>query len=756
MNDLTSRNLLADAPQANLFLEALAGIDKMLPGNIDRAVEKLTHALAFAYPDDRHVCDVLVRNLTNLPFDKALGALARYAKAHPELEQQIVCCTPETDPRLHYNEILPDLGFTTGLETLEMPRPSLRSAYRQPRDTAVPKRTTSQRMDTPEGMTVSGSARASTIVLRLLHSRGVMKARDLVRLMNHTVLGSHIAVPYSHTAVALRRLVVDQRLVHRPEGSAQLALTDRGRAVISARTAAEPPIVTEYFQRSLFRDWQAELDRARRDGNQQWEFRLITEWSIAHDQAAIRAAREMIRPLRAAAEAAAVVREEHRRNDPMWRAHQSSLLPVEQQAEIWDRVYLSYVTEQIDYEAVFADNRPWKAREVRMSDAVQAARKGFERENARYTRSVDAAPTGSISRELVGEIASQFAETAFDERPRPSEDDSTARASMRTGIWISTDFRDAPEHRGDGIEVDLSKAAKTPVRGWRCVWCFIERANCDAMPSDGRSDDGLCENCRSDGRPGIPALPDGFTYADVVAAHCRFLTTEYPDIAEALMRDRWRRAEKNSPTARAIEAFTAGVSALPDRFTAEELVAAHCYFLATEYPSQARSALRSHSRHAGTDSPTGRAIAAFMADLPDRPSDPPAVLEGFGHADVVTAHCHFLATEYPSQARAMLRSQWRHAGKDSPTARAIAAFMADNPELPDHRARQGVPAASGPTASTRHRKQGVPAVIGKGLRRNRCKGCHQDALVDHSDYCTGCRVNLGHVKPAPQRRRRVA
>ncbi|MCC3317954.1 MULTISPECIES: hypothetical protein [Nocardia] len=756
MNDLTSRNLLADAPQANLFLEALAGIDKMLPGDIDRAVEKLTHALAFAYPDDRHVCDVLVRNVTNLPFDKALGALARYAKAHPEHEQQIVCCTPETDPRLHYNEILPDLGFTTGLETHEMPRPSLRSAYRRPRDTAVPKRTTSQRMDTPEGMTVSGSARASTIVLRLLHRRGVMKARDLVRLMNHTVLGSHIAVPYSHTAVALRRLVVDQRLVYRPEGSAQLALTDRGRAVISARTAAEPQIVTEYFQLSLFRDWQAELDRARRLGNTQWEFRLTTERPIRHDQAAIRAAREMIRPLLAAAEAAAAARDERRRTDPMWRAHVSSLAPVEQQAEFWDRVYLGYVTEQIDRDAVSAAQRPWRAREVRLADAAQAARQAFQSQNIRYTRAGEKDHSAPISRELVGEIASQVAESEFDARPRPVEDDSTTRASMRTGIWISTDFRDAPEHRGDGIEVDYSKAAKTPVRGWRCVFCFIERASCDAMRPDGRSDDGLCESCREDGRPGIPALPEGFTYADVVAAHCRFLTTEYPAVAEALLRDRLQRAEKNSPTARAIEAFTAGGPALPDRFSHAEMVAAHCHFLLTEYPSQAHGALRSHRRHAGKDSVTGRAITAFLAERPDGPGDTgiAATLEGFSHADVVTAHCHFLAIEFPSQARAMLRSQWLRAGKDSPTARAIAAFMAEHPDLPDHRARRDAQATAG-LATPRRRAQGAP-VIGKGVRRDRCKGCHQNASVDDSDYCISCRVSLGHIQTAPKRRRRVA
>ena len=645
MSDLTSRNLLPDAPRANLFLEALSEIDKMLPGNIDRALDILQHALAFAFPDDRHMCEVLVRELTRMPFDKARRALARYADKHPELEQQLACCTPDTDPRLHYKEFLPDLGFVSGLDVVDMPRPSLRSAYRQPRETAVPRWETYLRMHSSEAVGLRARDRAAVLVLRLLRDRDVMKTRDLVTIVSRTIPGSHVGIAPSHIGVALRRLVM-QRHVYRPEGTAQLALTDRGQMTVRALgNPAEPQLVTEYFGRSLFRDWHAEFDRACRSGSTAWQERLTTEERIDHDWAAIRATRHKLRPFLAEAQAAAAARHERRACDPEWKRYLSSLTPAEQQAGFWDRVYLGYVTEQLDFDATYADLRTWKPRGARMQDAARAAAQAYQQQNARYTRSASAelddgdgrtVGGSAMSRELVSEIASQLSEVSADARPRVGEDSSTRRASMRTGIWISTDFRDAPEHRGSGIEVDYSKAAKAPVRGWRCVSCFIERSNLDPARADGRSDDGLCDNCHADGRTGIPALPAGFTYADVVAAHCRYLATEYPTIARALLRDQWRRA-----------------------------------------------------------------------------------------------------------------------GKDSATARAITVFMAEHPDLPGQPAPQPTDSARRP-ASPRPRKAGVP-VIGRGQRRDRCKGCYQDTAVDASDYCTTCRVNLGHTTAvAPRRRRRRA
>lgn len=628
MNDLTSRNLLADAPRANLFLEALAGIDKILPGNIDRAVEQLQHALAFALPEDRHACDVLVRDLTRMPFTMARRALAAYARAHPELAQQIACCTPDTDPRLHYNGIVPDAGVVGGLDVGTMPRQSLRYAYRPPRDTAPPQRHTYQRMHSPAAVSLRESDRAAVLVLRLLHARGVVKTRDLVSIVGRTVPGSHTSVKVSHIGVALRRLVSDKRLVYRPEGSAQLALTTWGQvAVRTLNNPAEPQIVSDYFERSLFRDWHAEFDRARRSGSTAWQDRLTAEVPIHHDWATIRATQQMIHALRVEAEAAATARDQGSACSSERKRYLSSLAPADEQAQFWDGVYLEYVNEQLDQEATYADKWTWKPRDTRMQEAARAAAQAYRRQNT-------ALP--AITRELVSEIASQFAEASADARPRAGEDTSTRRASIRTGIWTSADFRDAPEHRGTGIEVDYSKAAKAPVRGWRCVSCFIERSSIDRLRPDGRSDDGLCENCRADHRPGIPALPEGFTYADVVAAHCRFLATEYPAGARALLRDRWRRCEKNSPT-----------------------------------------------------------------------------------------------------------------------ARAIAAFMAEHPDLPGHRAGQTTTGARRP-AAPRRPKRGVP-VIGRGQRRDRCKGCYQDTVVDEGDYCTTCRVALGHIPSArPRRRRRAA
>ncbi|MBF6173606.1 hypothetical protein [Nocardia blacklockiae] len=119
----------------------------------------------------------------------------------------------------------------------------------------------------------------------------------------------------------------------------------------------------------------------------------------------------------------------------------------------------------------------------------------------------------------------------------PDDFDTFAIARARTGIAISDDERPAYLANGNGLDYDHTTLP--PVQGWVCVYCFAERACADRFVTgpDGHrvSDDGLCQPCRDTGRPGISALPAGFTLADEVAAYCRHLTEHYPAIAARLL-----------------------------------------------------------------------------------------------------------------------------------------------------------------------------------------------------------------------------
>ncbi|MBF6341260.1 winged helix-turn-helix transcriptional regulator [Nocardia abscessus] len=574
MSTLMNRNLLLDPPQENLFLAALAEIDWLLPGRREVALAHVTHALAFALPEDRHVLNVLARCLSRVPFDEARKALQRYGKAHPEHEQRIGSCTPTTDPGLYIKDIGPI--FHTGLDVAEMPRPSLRHAFRPPLLSARPTPETDRRVHAPAAIADRARRHAWHLIMREFDTHGTRQVYDLLRVLPKTVAEA--------LSVRLGELERDG-IIHRPTYPDEYSLTGHGVAVHAAhiRRPVEPPIVTEYFRRHLFSDWQANLDRARRSRNTARENALIFEVAIPRDEAAIRAGREFVRPFRIAATAEAVVRAEQRAADPSWRIRRSRALPSDVVAEAWDRVYLDYVAEQLVYAALHDDPRPQrpKAGPARVENTTAVIADAYRRQSTRYTRSTDAVHTdgyhaelpearaadrGQISPELVHEISTQLSDSHYDARPLLSVDeDSTRRASIRTGIWISTDYRDAPEHRGDGFEVDHDNAANPPVTGWRCVWCFIERSSLDRHSSDRqRSDDGLCEYCRADGRPGILPLPDAFTYTDTVTAHCAFLAREYPTLARTLLRDQWRRSGKGSRTAEAIQAFMQAHPEIPN------------------------------------------------------------------------------------------------------------------------------------------------------------------------------------------------
>ncbi|WP_036508463.1 hypothetical protein [Nocardia aobensis] len=150
--------------------------------------------------------------------------------------------------------------------------------------------------------------------------------------------------------------------------------------------------------------------------------------------------------------------------------------------------------------------------------------------------------------EFVHHVAEQHthAAAAAERSRRVSHEEALAYADARTGV--RGDLR--PELPFQGNSVDYTREAMTPISGWRCIGCFIERSTVDQNPlhSDGgrwRSDDGLCDYCRSDDRaPRLPELPTGFTATDLARTYCRFLTTTYPGAAPALLAETRRRAPR--------------------------------------------------------------------------------------------------------------------------------------------------------------------------------------------------------------------
>ncbi|MGC4989968.1 hypothetical protein [Nocardia salmonicida] len=122
--------------------------------------------------------------------------------------------------------------------------------------------------------------------------------------------------------------------------------------------------------------------------------------------------------------------------------------------------------------------------------------------------------------------------------PVKSHEHSLLWAEQRTGLGSRSDRRDSYMLQGNGL--DDFRTAMNPVAGWRCVSCFVERAATDQRPihtRDGalRSDDGLCDYCRSDNRTGLPALEAGFELSELATAYCTYLAEHYPDAACALL-----------------------------------------------------------------------------------------------------------------------------------------------------------------------------------------------------------------------------
>ncbi len=76
-----------------------------------------------------------------------------------------------------------------------------------------------------------------------------------------------------------------------------------------------------------------------------------------------------------------------------------------------------------------------------------------------------------------------------------------------------------------------------------CVACRVERAQLDSLTGrvlTGHGDDGLCSECRSLSRPGIPELPLGHTPVEAVLARLDFLAENYGTQDRGIYRQEWR------------------------------------------------------------------------------------------------------------------------------------------------------------------------------------------------------------------------
>lgn len=217
-------------------------------------------------------------------------------------------------------------------------------------------------------------------------------------------------------------------------------------------------------------------------------------------------------------------------------------------ALLWDRVYLAYVAGQYDDQLRAAwDEQRCRAAEHAHGHDSDSSLAQLARE---YLDAADHA-------DLEVEPRRPTPRGPRRRRSRISEEERFAFAAARTGLRVRDDHRPEIPEQGNGLDYD--NAAMVAVTGWRCVSCFIERAMTDQRPThvrDGHliSDDGLCDYCRADGRPGIAPLPEKFTLEQFVLSRCEFLAAAYPRAAHAILTEVWHRAAPH-PICRIITRF---------------------------------------------------------------------------------------------------------------------------------------------------------------------------------------------------------
>lgn len=144
--------------------------------------------------------------------------------------------------------------------------------------------------------------------------------------------------------------------------------------------------------------------------------------------------------------------------------------------------------------------------------------------------------------------------------PRPnSEEPATVTAYHRERAGVD----DAPQHgeRPDGYAIDYDRAALPPLSGTPCVRCWLERSAADQNRAH---DDGLCTECRDRGLSGVPALPEGHSQADAVAARCAFIAAAHPQLAVRLLRRYWQSATRDRDTIAAWVAHRNGTTPTDD------------------------------------------------------------------------------------------------------------------------------------------------------------------------------------------------
>lgn len=263
--------------------------------------------------------------------------------------------------------------------------------------------------------------------------------------------------------------------------------------------------------------------------------------------------------------------------------------------ELWDRAYLNYVADQYDDEHRAA----WDTQRHRDTENTDdGAQPLAERTRDYLDTHDDTAPRARRARRRPA--------GARRRRSRITEAEAVAFAVARTGLRVRDDARPEIPNQGNGLDYD--DAAMVPVMGWRCVFCFIERAMTDQRPihvRDGQlvSDDGLCDSCRADGRPGIAPLPEEFTVEGFVVSRCEFLAACYPAAAHALIVEVWHRAAPH-PICRHITRFLATHPELTPN-PAKPLQRA-VDVAATEVAPRPRAAARNRRASLGADQRHGR------------------------------------------------------------------------------------------------------------------------------------------------------
>ncbi|WP_280491312.1 hypothetical protein [Nocardia asiatica] len=231
------------------------------------------------------------------------------------------------------------------------------------------------------------------------------------------------------------------------------------------------------------------------------------------------------------------------------------------QAELWDRSYFLHVADcYTEAERhLLAPTIP--ERHTGHSDrhiGLEDAAREFLRDH-----DIEPEPSSRSPRPRARRNRPQFP-------PRITPADQSRFAARRTGIAVPSDYDivlpyselDVPESTWQGSGLDYDLAAMTSYLGWPCVVCWIDRPARDRRPLHDRdgtpvSDDGLCDVCRADGHPGLPALPTGFGLRSYVESRCAHITATHPQQAPALL-DRVRDAAANTgPTWRLITRWMA-------------------------------------------------------------------------------------------------------------------------------------------------------------------------------------------------------